>query len=153
MIEQIDWSEAPAGTTHAGFNGDGEHQYWYKIFQGGYEFASVATGVWRSGILGNPAANQILAKPTNNLELKMKFKVRDVSHGKQIQAALFSLGYTWADGSKVVLQLDAPYLYAGHGVFFAGYIYEVFKSSGAQESEVVVNYVIQDVQEPETIEW
>lgn len=42
----------------------------------------------------------------------MKFRVESQEHSKQIQEALFALGYYWANGTKGTQNTDKPYLFA-----------------------------------------
>jgi hypothetical protein len=50
----------------------------------------------------------------------MKIKIKDEQHSKQVQEALFNMGYEWGDGGRTIKHTDAKalYTYEYGGLFY-----------------------------------
>ena len=86
----------------------------------------------------------------------MKFRVSSPEHSKEIQDALFEMGYKWASGNKEVLYTHESFLYTDDiGTIMMGSLEDTYKDSPEQEHtvEVVKSYkLIPVVPKPEKIE-
>ena len=109
--EEIDWSKAPEGTTHYNLYS----KMWYKFpdhVNPGYYFYH---GWIRANSLSHYTSQVERPKGIQKepkMQFKnMKFRVRNEEHSKQIQEALFELGYYWRIYGSEVKHTAATHLY------------------------------------------
>lgn len=67
----------------------------------------------------------------------MKFAVNNEEHSKEVQKALFDLGYKWQAGACVFNHTTAKYLYANNGGYLSyGSMMDIFHGSTHKSQDV-----------------
>lgn len=152
--EDINWEDAPEGTTHYNFGNDMLYKFndntkgsYYNEFRG-FEQAC--------GFLCDYPDDEMIERPKEKeMQFKaMKIRVKDEEHSRLIQEALFEMGYGWGCyKSKECDYLSANYILTEpDGRLYFCMTEESFNKFKDPEYEAKIKVEFVEIQKPDTVE-